>query len=352
MNPLDWDAVRTLQRNWHPNHQNDVHNSMENSSRTSNNWDPHCDYSRHTADEAHSSRMVVNVDRKRLSPPPHNFYMKESDLEDPDGAPVEIEEDDPELIRKCRELREIEERIMLKKAAIALKTVEPFVRKTAPPDFSPDKQPATCKGASLKDRVNVILQQRHPFGFFSKVHLPKERMNSSSLQDDHPLKLRVKALMKQRSMDSCVLSANREVPDVIQPSTSQRVTSAATEDSSVNEGFQRFLRVLNKGVDMDVEFSTSQSVTSPVMEDSSVSKGFQRFLSVLNKGVDMDFLSRIVNDDSEDIPLGKEVPNIQPPAAENKSDPPVSSESQRSNSGASLPGRTRTSSGKKTDLPQ
>lgn len=61
----------------------------------------------------------------------------------------------------------------------------------------------------------------------------------------------------------------------------------------------------------------------------------------------MDLLSRIVNDDSEDVPLDREPPNIQPPAVENKSDPPLRSESQRSNSGASLPGHGRTISREK-----
>lgn len=63
----------------------------------------------------------------------------------------------------------------------------------------------------------------------------------------------------------------------------------------------------------------------------------------------MDLLSRIVNDDS---PLGEELLNIQPPAVEDKSDLPIRSESQRSNSGASLPGHSQTNSGeRRTDPP-
>lgn len=63
----------------------------------------------------------------------------------------------------------------------------------------------------------------------------------------------------------------------------------------------------------------------------------------------MDLLSRIVNDDSS---LGEELLNIQPSAVEDKSDLPIRSESQRSNSGASLPGHSRTNSGeRRTDPP-
>ncbi|XP_033480453.2 uncharacterized protein LOC117255546 [Epinephelus lanceolatus] len=319
MNPLDWDAYRTPQRNLHPHHPSDVNNIMENTPRTNNKWDTYCEYSRHTVDEAHSSMMGVNVGRRVITPPLHNFYMKEPEVEDPDGEPLEMDEEDPELARKRKELREIEERIMMKKASIALKTVEPFGRKTTPPDYPHNEQSATCKHASLKDRVNEILRQRHPPGFFSKVHSLRERINSSSLskggllQDNHPLKLRVKALMKQRCSDPCVLPESREVPDVTLPSPSQSITSLATKDSGINEGFQRFL-------------------------------------SVLNKGVDMDFLSRIVNDDS-DLPLGGELLNVQPSPVENKSDPPFRRENQQSNCGASLPGHSQTNSGKKTTDP-
>ncbi|XP_074487151.1 uncharacterized protein LOC141765116 [Sebastes fasciatus] len=309
----EWD----MRRNLDPNHQTDVNNSMENASITNTEWDTFCKYLRHTVHEAKSS-MGENVGWRGLSPPSRNFHIRrDSAVEDPDGDPLEIDEEDPELARKRKELREIEERIIFKRAAIALKTVEPFVKKTTAPDFPCNEQAASCEGATLKDRVNVILQQRHPASLLSKVRPPKEGMKSFSLlQDDHPLKLRVKALMKQRYSDPFVLPASREVPDVTPPPPSRNVTSPAKEEIGFNQGFQRFL-------------------------------------SVLNKGVDMDFLSRIVTDDGVDLPLGEERLNIQPPAAENKSDPPFRREqSQQSNSGASLLGHSRTNSGDgKTDPP-
>lgn len=65
----------------------------------------------------------------------------------------------------------------------------------------------------------------------------------------------------------------------------------------------------------------------------------------------MDFLSRIVNDDSEDLPLGEELLNVQPPTVENNPNPHFRSESQRSNGGTSLPGRSQTSGGEGKTLP-
>lgn len=164
MNPLDWeDALQRLPRSLDSNHQSGVNKSTERASRNT-----YCQYSRHTVDEAHSS-MGVNVGRKKLSPPSHNFYNKESEVEDPDGESLEMDEEDPELARKRKELRELEEKIMRKKVAIALKTVEPIVKKTMSPGFSYNEQSATCKSAMLRDRVNVILQQRHSLSFLTKV---------------------------------------------------------------------------------------------------------------------------------------------------------------------------------------
>ncbi|XP_073330935.1 uncharacterized protein [Pagrus major] len=321
MNPLDWGGTfRSQQRNLDSAHQTVVDSSMETASGADNYWDTHCNYPRYTVDEPQSMLPGVNLGSKGLCPPLHNSYDQEVDLEDPSGKPFETDED-PELRRKREELREIEEQIIRKKVSIALKTVKPLVEETSLTGFSSNEQSATCKTAALKDRVNAIIQQRHPVSFLSKVHYRKDRMNSSSLskdgllQEDHPLKLRVKALMMQRCRDPHVLPTNIKVPCVTPP-------------------------------------PLSQIVTSPAKEENSVDQGFQRFLSVLNKGVDMDLLSRIVNDDSEDLPLGEELLNIQPLAVENKSDLPLRGESPCSNSCAFLLGHSRSNSReRKTDLP-
>ncbi|XP_033986079.1 uncharacterized protein LOC117482181 isoform X1 [Trematomus bernacchii] len=305
MDPIDWDAIRAIQRNMHPNHQNDVNNSIENAPRTNIEWDTYCEYSRPTVGEAHSS-MIVNVEHERLSPSFHKVYIKDSEVQDPDGEPLPSDEEDPELSRKRKELREIEERIMFKKAAIALKAVEPTL-----PNVSSNA--ATYKGATLKDRVNVILQKRNPVGFNSMFWSHRERMHSSRLskdsllQNNHPLKLRVKALMKRRCSDP----ARRECGET-PPSP------------------------------------PSRSFTSPAKEETIVNKGFQRFLSVLNKGVDIDFLSRIVNDDDEDLLSGEQLLTTQPPAVEKEPHPSFRSEGQRSNSEASLPGFSQTNRGHDT----
>ncbi|XP_010768996.1 uncharacterized protein [Notothenia coriiceps] len=305
MDPIDWDAIRAIQINLHPNQQNDINNSIENAPRTNIEWDAYCEYSRPTVCEAHSS-MRVNVEHERLSPSFHNVYIKDSEVQDPDGEPLPSDEEDPELSRKRKELREIEERIIFKKAAIALKAVEPTL-----PNVSSNA--ATCKGATLKERVNVILQKINPARFNSMFWSHRERMHSSRLskdsllQNNHPLKLRVKALMKRRCSDPARTECGETPPS-----------------------------------------PPSRSFTSPAKEETIVNEGFQRFLSVLNKGVDIDLLSRIVNDDDEDLPSGEQLLTTQPPAGEKEPHPSFRSEGQRSNSEASLPGFSQTNRGHDT----
>lgn len=151
MNPLYWgDALQRL--------QTDI---MENGSETDNIWHIPCQYQRYAADEPQNRPQG-------LCPPAYNFHVRESEVDDPDGEPLEIDEEDPELIRKQRELREIEEQIMHKKYVIALKAVQPCAE-TSSPAFPPDEPSVTCSGAALKDRVNVILRQRRPVSFLSNV---------------------------------------------------------------------------------------------------------------------------------------------------------------------------------------
>lgn len=69
-------------------------------------------------------------------------------------------------------------------------------------------------------------------------------------------------------------------------------------------------------------------VTRPSADESSINQGFQRFLSVLNKGVDLDLLSRIVNDDSEDIPAADNLLSSEPPAVATTPYLPPSNKSQ------------------------
>lgn len=158
MNPLPWeDDLSRLPGNLDRN----------SSGSATTTRDTYCQYSTCTANDPHSN-MEVNVGWKEPSPSSHNMYSKESEAEDPDGAPLEIDEEDPELARKRKELREIEEQIKRKKFSIALKTVEPII-KTISHTYSSNEQSGSCKGATLKDRVNAILQQRHSISLVSKV---------------------------------------------------------------------------------------------------------------------------------------------------------------------------------------
>lgn len=85
-----------------------------------------------------------------------------------DRAHLEAERVDVELARKRKELEEIEERIMHKKVAIALKQATPLVESLSS-GFSVGSDQSNS--SSLRDRVHRILQQRHPAGFLSQVRL-------------------------------------------------------------------------------------------------------------------------------------------------------------------------------------
>ncbi|XP_030583239.1 serine/arginine repetitive matrix protein 1-like [Archocentrus centrarchus] len=349
MNQREWnDAVERLQRLLEPNFH-----SMENVSRS--NWDTYCEYPRYTVPEPHRS----DVGWKELSPSSHHVYSKAPEMEDPDGEPLQGSGEDAELARKKKQLREIEEKIMHKKASIAMKAV--FVESSTPPGVSGDEQLATCEGETLRDRVKEILRHRQHLSYLSKFQSTRERKNSSSLskdgvlQEEHPLKLRVKALMRRRR--SVLPSNSSEVPDVPRSPPGRSVTSPAKREDIINKGFECFLSVLNKGADIslfkpedncgeapDVSLPfPGRSISSPAKEENNINKGFERFLNILNKGVDIEQLSRIMSNDREDLPLGEEPLSIQLPDMESKSDPFFRSERQQTSSGGSLLGISQAS---------
>lgn len=344
MNQREWkDAVHRLQRLLEPS----CH-SMGNASRGHRDWDTYHEHSRYTVPEPQRS----DVRWKELSPSSHHVHSKVPEVEDPDGEPLPYSEEDVELARKQQLLREMEERIMHKKATLAMKTQ--FVE--TPPGVSGDKQPAMCVGQTLRDRVKEILMQRQYLSYFSKVQLARERRSSSCrskggvLQEQHPLKLRVKALMKKRH--TVLPPYSEQGPDVTWPPSSRSVTSPPKREDVINKGFECFLSVLNKGVDInllkpeddcgevpDVSLPPlGRNISSPAKDENNVNKGFERFLNILNKGVDIEKFSRIMRNDREDLPLGEEPLNIQLPEVGSKSDPPFRTEKQQLNSGASLLG--------------
>lgn len=83
-----------------------------------------------------------------------------------DGVGLEVERVDVELARKRKELEEIEERIMHKKVAIALKQAKPLVESLSSGFYAGIDH---SNSLSLRNRVHQILQQQHPAGFLSQV---------------------------------------------------------------------------------------------------------------------------------------------------------------------------------------
>lgn len=158
MNPLDWqDAVWRQQRNVDPNHHSAVSTSMGDALGTNNHWDVSPEQPLYALSEPHNSMGVYTWERP--GPPSCDFQSNQLEISDPDGDPLEMDVVDPELARKRKELKEIEEQIIRKKVSLALKTVEPCMKAL------PSEQPVE----TLRDRVNVILQQRHSLEFLSKV---------------------------------------------------------------------------------------------------------------------------------------------------------------------------------------
>ncbi|XP_056136361.1 uncharacterized protein LOC130112868 [Lampris incognitus] len=287
--------------------------------------------------------MGWQVEREQRNASRHERHREEcagltvGEEQDLNGDQLTLSAPDQELARKRKELQELEEKIVLKKAAIGLKKVEPLLKMPLitgelQHDFSHSKadlsgngnelftqltkengairsfmkKPASFdstpgeKGTTLRDRVNLILRRRWPQGHSSKSLVQSSTGANSftemSKQEDHPLKLRVK-LMKKRCSNSWAPQISEEVPDS-EPHLS------------------------------------SHCPTSAVEEESTVAKGFQRFLGVLNKGVDVNLLTKIVNDDSIALPMSGEPLHTQPPFLKSTLQALYRSESQGSYSAA------------------
>lgn len=104
--------------------------------------------------------------------------------EDPDGDP--LDEEDPELARKKKMLLKLNEKILHKKAAIAIKAVKASVKDPPVPDDPRGEQTDVSKGGALRDRVTQILVQ-HQFSLYSKVKPLVMHLNLSSFQRKRPV---------------------------------------------------------------------------------------------------------------------------------------------------------------------
>ncbi|MEQ2270664.1 hypothetical protein XENORESO_007494 [Xenotaenia resolanae] len=289
MNPYDWRySTQRLQTHLEPDHQRVISSSssMGRVPRIAGDWEIH---PMHTAVQPHS--RIVSC--RELTPPSQNFP-------DPDGKPLNLEEEDPELARKKRELQVLHEQIINKKATIAIKAIEMIVKNPSETDAPDDDELETCRPETLRDRVREILQQRS-FSFFSKVKLSKLREQSAALRKDgvkqqhHPLKLRVKALRAHRLGDPCVLPPHRKkVPDVPLPHPDHIITCPAKQESTTSKGYERLLGVLKKVAAAAPNMNSKvpdvpllppdHGITSPDKQQSATNKRYERLLSVLSKG--------------------------------------------------------------------
>nr|XP_061833109.1 uncharacterized protein LOC133617250 isoform X1 [Nerophis lumbriciformis]XP_061833110.1 uncharacterized protein LOC133617250 isoform X1 [Nerophis lumbriciformis]XP_061833111.1 uncharacterized protein LOC133617250 isoform X1 [Nerophis lumbriciformis]XP_061833112.1 uncharacterized protein LOC133617250 isoform X1 [Nerophis lumbriciformis] len=230
---------------------------------------------------------------------------------------------DPELTRKRILLRHMEEHIFGKKAAIALKKMKLSEKEQPGPD---------CVATTLRDRVTTFLQEQQCPSFVLKCNMfkppvareaPIRRSDQELLEDHHPLKRRVKALLKHINGHPSVFVSNHPVPDhtAIRPLAAQlfpRPPPIATPPRS-------------------------SSVTSPDQEESDANKGFERFLSLLNSGVNIELLSKIVNDDSEDLNSEDGSVNIKPNDVKGVLDVPIGSENHKCNNYTLIPEGTERS---------
>ncbi|XP_036805526.1 uncharacterized protein LOC110493644 isoform X2 [Oncorhynchus mykiss] len=223
---------------------------------------------------------------------------------DVDGDPVQPSVD-LELARKKKELEVIQEKIARKKAVLATRQLKHGAKDM------PKKQTAstTVKGIAKQTKINntIFKTYNQVTDKSSRVCLPLKRrvldilrkfrrtpvrhllrktkkqnkmralelMISAPLENEeaHPLRLRVKVLMNQRRSPN-----NEVVPDDKQhnPTIQTPVHSLRTQEKDI------------------------------------AATGFQRFLNVLNEGVDLNKLSKIVNDENEILVVGEELPQVWP----------------------------------------
>lgn len=154
MNPLDWEnSVRRWQSSINTHQKHSVR--MENYSGT-NVSQTYYHYRADTVDDPPNRQSGP----AGQCPFTNNFHMEKAELFDADGKPFDPNQEDHELSRKLKELRKIKESITCKEGAIACKTV----LESSLAAF--DEEMERC---TLKDRVNVILQQRQSSSFLSKV---------------------------------------------------------------------------------------------------------------------------------------------------------------------------------------
>uniref|UniRef100_A0A1A8F238 Uncharacterized protein n=2 Tax=Nothobranchius korthausae TaxID=1143690 RepID=A0A1A8F238_9TELE len=302
MNPHDWTyPVHRSQTHPEPTPQQRV---VENALMIIRDWQSQ---SRFAAVQPQSSKPVWS----ESSPPTHI-------CQDLNGEPQDRFDLDSELARKRKELQEIHDMILYKKATLAVETLQ-RVNNPAVPSVSHDQLQDLSPRETLRNRVTQILLQR-PFSLFSK--LQKERSKSSNQskerlqQELHPLKLRVKARMMHRSSAPFIPPPKKDkIPDVLQLPLHQRINSSQEDKKRV---FEHFVKMLNKGADTSLLEMVSdvhrplpsRNVPSPTKERSHSNEGHKNFLCVLTEksGSNKNMIS--------DVPQPPSRQNVTPPTKE------------------------------------
>ncbi|XP_071246680.1 myb-like protein X [Salvelinus alpinus] len=223
---------------------------------------------------------------------------------DVDGDPLELSGEDLELLRKRMELEIIEEQIACKKAVLAMDLVGPESKairkqKTKDKDLEMLTKNVSNKDDTLKERVNSILRKRA----WTNECRSKEAAN-------------------QQVPPKLVLHP----PKVVKSFVERMNESILHKDSIVKGSLTLDIHEEEHPLKLKVEALLEQR-RNPTVKEDKAAKGFQYFLDVLNKGVDIDRLSKIVNN-FKDLPsMGEELPQGQPPPLDGQ--PETNSKSER-----------------------
>ncbi|XP_064805907.1 WD repeat-containing protein 87-like [Oncorhynchus masou masou] len=221
-----------------------------------------------------------------------------------DGDPVELSVD-LELLRNRMELEIIEEQIALKKAVLAMELVGPESKaickqKTKDKDLEVLTTNVSNNDVTLKERVNCILRRRAWTNECRSKEAANQKVPPKLVL--HPPKL-VKSFVER--MNESILHKD------------SRLKGSLTLDVHEEE----------HPLKLKVEALLAQRQNPTVNKEDKAAKGFQHFLNVLNKGVDIDRLSKIVNN-FKDLPsMGEELPQGQPPPLHGQ--PETNSKSER-----------------------
>ncbi|XP_064862332.1 eukaryotic translation initiation factor 3 subunit A-like [Oncorhynchus nerka] len=191
---------------------------------------------------------------------------------DVDGDPVE-------LLRNRMELEIIEEQIALKKAVLAMELVGPESKaickqKTKDKDLEVLTTNVSNNDVTLKERVNCILRKRA----WTNECRSKEAAN-------------------QKVPPKLVLHP----PKVVKSFVERMNESILHKDSRLKGSLTLDVHEEEHPLKLKVEALLAQRHNPTVNKEDKAAKGFQHFLDVLNKGVDIDRLSKIVNN-FKDLP--------------------------------------------------